>query len=133
MTANLSESDHQVLLFRWARKQAQSVPELALLFHVPNGGERSKSMGARLAMEGVEPGVPDLCLPVARKGWHALWIELKTMRGTTSAHQDRWLSRLCDQGHFATVARGAEEARALIVDYLSLTDPLPLPTARIAR
>lgn len=134
--ANLSESDHQVLLFRWARKQGRTIPELQLLFHVPNGGERTKSMGARLTLEGVEPGVPDLCLPVARKGWHGLWIELKNDAGELSGVQRTWLARLGAEGHCAIMARGATDARHIIVDYLGLHDHpdlLPLPTARIAR
>lgn len=52
-------------------------PELQLLYHVPNEGKRTWRTGARLKSEGLKPGVPDLCLPVARGKYHGLYVELK--------------------------------------------------------
>ena len=42
------EEDEQIALFRWAAWQANSTPELRLLYHVPNGGSRHKAEAARL-------------------------------------------------------------------------------------
>lgn len=69
--------------------------EADLLFAVPNGQYRD---GQRLEA-GVRSGVPDLCLPVARRGYHSLYIELKINGNTTSAEQDQWIARLRSQGH----------------------------------
>ena len=69
-----TESAEQQCLFRWAVFQSGRFPELALLYHVPNGGSRKKAEAGRFRAEGVKAGVPDLCLPVARglcKGWEA--------------------------------------------------------------
>lgn len=116
----VSEGDHQLRLMRWAAKQGITIPELQLLFHVPNGGARDASTAARLKVEGVKAGVPDLCLPVARKGYHGLWIELKAEGGTTSGEQKLWIARLNAEGFYATVAHGADRAYALLVDYLGI-------------
>ena len=63
-----TEADEQIALFEWAALQSGRFPELALLYHVPNGGSRNKIEAARLRAQGVKSGVPDLCLPVARGG-----------------------------------------------------------------
>lgn len=72
-----TESVEQQLLFRWTRFYVSKYPELALLYHIPNGGSRRKSEAGRFKAEGVKAGVPDLFLPAAREflstpsGWRA--------------------------------------------------------------
>ena len=59
-----TEDVEQICLFRWATAQQGKYPELALMYHVPNGGKRSKSEAARFRAMGVKAGVPDIFLPV---------------------------------------------------------------------
>ena len=113
-----SESDEQRALFEWARMAAGKWPELALMHHVPNGGKRHKATAARLKAEGLRAGVPDICLPVARGPWHGLYIELKAGGGRLSEAQKWWLSALAKEGYRAEAARGFDEARDLVLDYL---------------
>ena len=42
------EAAEQEALFRWAAWMEPRVPELGLLFHVPNGGSRDRREAARL-------------------------------------------------------------------------------------
>ena len=67
------ESTEQRNLFTWAAMQSAAWPQLRLLYHVPNSGYRTATEAARFRAEGVQPGVPDLCLPVARHGFHGLY------------------------------------------------------------
>ena len=60
LAANPSEHSQQAALFCWAAQHVGSIPELALLFAIPNGGKRDKITGARMRAEGVKPGVPDI-------------------------------------------------------------------------
>lgn len=113
-----SESIEQIYLFRWAVLQQCVYPELELMYHIPNGGYRNKAEAARLKMEGVKAGVPDICLPVARGGYHGLYIEMKVKGNTTSEAQNRWIERLKEQDYFVTVCYGQEEAIQVIVSYL---------------
>lgn len=97
-------------------------PGIELLFHVPNGGSRNKIEAAHLKRQGVKPGVPDLCLPVARGQYHGLFIELKTDIGRASAEQKGWIERLNAEGYFAEVCHGWESAVRVLEWYLALKE-----------
>src|SRR5512146_3037070 len=75
------EHAEQVALMRQVKRHQRDHWELGLLYAVPNGGARFKATAAALQDEGVQAGVPDLCLPVPAGGHHGLWIELKRERG----------------------------------------------------
>lgn len=113
-----SESDHQKALFCWAALESIRIPQLKLLFAIPNGGQRNRVTGARLKAEGVKPGVPDIMLPVARKQWHGLWIEMKAETNMTSSHQKIWLNALQCEGYQISICYTWIEARDTILTYL---------------
>ena len=117
------EHREQAALVEWARRAERRLPELRLLHAIPNGGDRHPAVAARLQAEGVRAGVPDLCLPVARGGWHGLYIELKAGRGRTSRAQRAWLAALQGEGYRAEVCRGWIPARNLILAYLTAAPP----------
>lgn len=75
-------------------------------------------VAAKMKAEGVRAGVPDLFLPVARQGFHGLWIELKSAKGRVTTVQAAWHERLRAQGYRVVVCRGWCEARDEIVKYL---------------
>ena len=114
----VSEHDEQAALFHWAALHESKIPELALLFAIPNGGLRNKATAGKLKAEGVKRGVPDVCLAVARGGFHGLFIEMKYGRNTTTGEQDTGLRLLWQQGYQATVCHSFEEAKAVILEYL---------------
>lgn len=116
---DLTESQEQQLLFEWAALSAGKWPELALMYHIPNGGSRSKAEAGRFRAEGVKSGVPDICLPAARGGYHGLYIELKRVKGgRVSPAQQGWISALRDQGYYACVCKGWDDAAGVIKKYL---------------
>lgn len=112
------EAQEQQTLFAWAALSVGKYPELALLYHIPNGGSRNKIEAANLKRQGVKAGVPDICLPVARGGYHGLYIELKAGRNKTTEKQQEWLTALERQGYQAVVCYGWEEAKKAIEEYL---------------
>ena len=118
--SGLTEADEQETLVEWARVQEGKWPELKLLHHIPNGGSRNKAEAARLQGQGVKPGVPDLCLPVARGGYHGLYIEMKRRKGgKVSSEQESWLDALRGQGYKAVICWGWEDAKNVIEGYLN--------------
>lgn len=114
-----TESVEQQALFRWAAYQRGAYPDLALMYHVPNGGSRSRAEAGRFKAEGVQAGVPDICLPVARGIYHGLYIELKRRDGgRLHPAQRQWLDALTKQGYAAVVCMGWEDAVNEITKYL---------------
>lgn len=113
-----TEAQEQETIVQWAAHY----PGADLLFHVPNGGERPKHAALAMARAGAKAGVPDLCLPVPRGGWHGLWIELK--RADHSNHptpaQAAWIERLRANGYMVVVAYGADAAIRAIEQYLEM-------------
>jgi len=112
------EGNEQEALFSWALYAAGAMPELGLMFHVPNGGSRNRIEAAKLKRQGVRAGVPDICLPVARGGFHGLFVELKYGRNKATDRQTAWLDALRSQGYLAVECVGWDTAREVITKYL---------------
>lgn len=115
----LTESEEQILVMQWAELMKGKYPELEALHHIPNGGKRNIVTAVRMKKEGVKKGVPDLCLPVPRKGYHGLYIEMKRLKGKTSKEQDWWIEFLTKEGYAVEVCRGFEQAKDVIIYYLT--------------
>lgn len=114
-----SEATEQETLIQWCGWQQGKYPELKLVYHIPNGGSRNTLEAANLKRQGIKAGVPDLCLPVARNGFHGLYIEMKYGRNKTTDNQNEWLEALEEQGYFTAVCYGAEEAEKVLLKYLT--------------
>lgn len=69
---------------------------------------------------GVKPGVADLFLPIPRRQYSGLWIELKRRRGgKLGFEQKEWLEKMAEHGFATGIARGYREALVLVVHYLT--------------
>ena len=125
------EHDAQVSLFRAIATCVDQYPEFDLLFAIPNGaklpytktktGKRFSRQAMILLAEGLKSGVPDLFLPVARNGWHGMFIEMKRNNKTNkpSTEQKEWIKNLTKQGYKCIVAFGAEHAFIEMVKYVN--------------
>lgn len=115
-----TEAQEQKRLFEWADGPRAPI-ELAMMYHVPNGGTRNPREAHNLRLQGVKSGVPDICLPVPRGPFHGLYIELKRQRGgVVSDNQKAWITALNRVGYHAVICRGFDEARDVITKYLEL-------------
>lgn len=113
-----AEHTIQCAFFEWAGYAKAEHPELKLLFAIPNGGHRYKAVAGKIKAEGVKRGVPDVCLPVPRGGYNALWIEFKTPTGRLTEVQQGWRQRLEQCGGCYHVCRSAGEAIDRVRAYL---------------
>ena len=116
----LLEADLQAAIMRWAETMEPRYPELKWLFHVPNGGRRNGREAVSLKAQGVKSGVLDLCLPVARGGYHGFWLELKKPNSNErpSDSQAEFMNFVAGQGYYAAWTNDFEKAKGLIVNYL---------------
>ena len=90
--------------------------------HIPNEGKRSPRQGAELKQMGLQKGFPDLFIPVAKGGYHGLFIEMKYGRYRVTPEQKVWLSNLADNGYCCALCVGAENAIANIKNYIGMGD-----------
>lgn len=117
---NKEETADQIALFDLALLLEKQHPELRLMFHVPNEGKRSVYSGAELKRAGLKKGVPDVMLPVARKGYHGLAIEMKAGKNKPTEEQKKWLTGLAGEGWLCYVCRGYEAAATVLGDYMDI-------------
>jgi hypothetical protein len=120
LSENWSEDQHQERLFQWATVQCSQYPELRLLHSIPNGAYMHISTAARMNRTGRRKGVPDVMLPVARRGYAGLYIEMKKVKGgRVDPEQKQWHTWLREQGYRVEVCRGFPEAVDVITHYLN--------------
>lgn len=115
------EAGEQEALIEWAYFMEAQFPELELLYHIPNGGSRHRIEAIHLKQQGVKAGVPDLHLPVARGGYHSLYIEMKVKGNRPTPKQIHWHMLLVEQGNKVEVCYSFDEAKNVLLDYLKST------------
>ena len=114
------EGLHQAAVMEWVNVIGiQKYHELELLYHIPNGGKRNKLIAVQLKKEGVKAGVLDLHLPVARGGYHSLYIEMKIKPNKLTTKQATFKKLAEDQGNRCEVCYSMNEAIAMLQEYLS--------------
>lgn len=127
MTHTMVRTPHewreQEAVMAWAVYHARLEPRLLLLYHIPNGEKRDGATAAKLEKMGVKPGIPDLHLPVASRGWHSLYIEMKRI-GKHETEDQRAMARLLHhEGNYVYVAaRGWSDAVHHLCWYLQRED-----------
>lgn len=127
------ENDHQVALFQWAGVYrlgtydglVEAGAVLAdYLFHIPNGGKRTKAEAGIFKAMGTKAGISDLFLPIPVSCKGGLWIEMKAPytnsknKNYPSKEQRKWLARMEKAGYAAAVCYGWLEAKKVITEYL---------------
>lgn len=114
-----TESQEQMKVIQWCKRNTHLHPELDEIFWIRN---ESKSKRVRIMgkLMGIKPGIPDLLLPVARRNFHGLFIEMKSMSGNLSPAQKKRIPKLKNQGYAIIVCKGAARAIHLIKSYLNI-------------
>ena len=112
-----TEEAEQIIAATWLTKNG------ILFYHTPNGGKRTLSEGVKFKRLGVKAGIPDICIPLPRKPYHGLYIELKRESGgKLSEAQKYWLAELKNQGYDVFVANGAKELINHVKIYLGVSE-----------
>jgi hypothetical protein len=124
-----TEHAHQAALFCWAYAKAYDQwPELKWMYAIPNGGERQAAQAARLKAEGVKSGVSDVCLPVAKRGYHGMYMEMKKpgsdgkAAGKESPQQKEFAQFITDGGYLYRCCYDWETAAKTVAWYMGIED-----------
>lgn len=114
------QSEHalQVQVVSRSLALAERHPEVCMLHAVPNGDFRGWGVGVKLKAEGVIPGVPDICMPVPKGGFHGFYMELKKAGGHVRNDQWEFMEALHAQGYFVRVTNHLPTALEIIANYL---------------
>lgn len=113
-----TENSIQSNFFSWCAALSRQMPELDLMHSIPNGAHKSRFAQRLYKATGLKAGVPDVCFPVARCGYHGMYIEFKTPTGRTSPAQKVWIASLREQGYLVPVCRDWKLAADIVTAYL---------------
>lgn len=146
-----SSAEHEIQrsIVGWAREAEVYHPDLALLYMVPNASNGLEyQMWQWLKSMGLLPGLPDLCLPVARGDKFGMWLEVKADEvATTKAllriartpileigKADQHLARqtmihasLRQQGHLVDFVYTPKQGIDLLLEYVKMPRTVSIP------
>lgn len=101
-----SEHALQVQCVKWFRMRFPG----ALIYAIPNGGFRTKTTAGLMRAEGVVSGVCDLHIPIAKHGYHSMYIEMKNGKQCwLSDNQKEMIERLRSYGNKVAVCHTFED------------------------
>lgn len=109
----------------WKFGPSYTVSVLSRLHAIHNQGHGDAIRGARAKAEGVRAGVPDVFLPVRKRNYAGLYVELKQQKyrtakdGGLKKEQIYWIDYLRNAGYRVEVAYGWREAAQHIQNYLT--------------
>lgn len=111
----MTEQRQQEALVTYIQLQYPKVRYCASL-----GGQyqQYQSQRRKAVKTGYVKGFPDLQITEARKGYHGLFIELKTKTGRITKYQQEWIDDLNERGYKAECCQGLESALDLVDWYL---------------
>jgi hypothetical protein len=104
------EDDFQMAVIRYLR---WALPDDAVAWHTPNGGQRHKKAAARMVALGVRRGIPDVA--VLWRG-ELVFFELKAPTGQLSASQRQMMDKLAYCGAHVFMARCLEHVQDRLLE-----------------
>ncbi|UPT53343.1 VRR-NUC domain containing protein [Synechococcus phage Ssp-JY38] len=121
-----SKTEHsiQTAFFAWVAIVKHA--EARWLHAIPSGGERNAIVAGRMKAEGVRKGIWDVSLPVAKGGYHGLYIEFKRpehrnrKNGGLTDEQVEFGAHCHAQGYRMRVCYTWREAAATLCEYLGV-------------
>jgi hypothetical protein len=110
------EDSIMTVIFDWVRIHKFD----NFIFHIANERRTSPQAGALLKRMGVKAGVSDIFIARPSRGYHGMFMEIKSEKGKVSPSQKAFLHNMKMEGYEVAVAYGADEAIAWIQAYLDI-------------
>lgn len=121
----MSEHQEQVAVITWARYMGAQHPELKWLHSSLNGIVIPGTPVTRyriinyMKSAGLKRGIADLFLPVARKGYHGLYIEMKVGKNKLTKDQQEFKEFVVKEGYAFHECHNEDEAILILKQYLA--------------
>ena len=107
MVSRFAESNEQITAMDWLRLQH---PDVALhTLHIGNERKSTPYAGAIMKRMGILKGASDIFMAWPSKGYHGMFIEVKSKTGRLTPEQKEFLKRMGIKGYFVEVCYGAEQ------------------------
>lgn len=116
-----SEAQHQIALVSWSmqyRVPCENFKLGEIMYAIPNGGSRNVIEAVNLKRQGTLAGIPDHHIPIAKKGYHGMYVENKSEKGKLSEKQKEKIKLLEALGHYVIVSKDWSYAKEMIEEYL---------------
>jgi hypothetical protein len=120
-----SEDSLQKECARWLKKELYNRKLPQVFYHPPNGGSRHIAEASKLKLMGVNPGVPDVVLPLRAGMFSGLYCELKKAGGAISKDQKIFLQALSEEGYLCLVVNDLDTFIENVTQYLNLRNAIP--------
>lgn len=114
---------NQKSYFRLLGYIANKVPEVKGIHSIPNSGRRTKWEAQALVTSGLKKGVWDIFVPVARLGFHGMYIEFKYADGKLTKEQIWFCNYATKQGFHMKIFRDSFEAFRYTINYITGREP----------
>lgn len=122
-----TEKEEQKAVIDWADAHIDIAPPLEWLHADLNGIPLPGSATTRariinsMKAQGMKPGILDLSLDAARRGYHGLKIDMKRVRGGKVLEgQIEYMDYLASEGYLGQICQGANKAIGLLKWYLDI-------------
>lgn len=115
---HMTETQIQIQCIDWFRSQFRKLYDAGKLIHIANERKCNQRQGKEFKAMGVRKGIPDLCLFMARKGKHGLFIEMKAPKKYPRPEQRAMMQTLEEEGYQCAVCHSLDEFRDIINNYL---------------
>lgn len=86
----------------------------AIVWHIPNGGHRTRGVALKMKRLGVRPGVADL--EVVIPGHPTIYLEVKAAKGVVSPEQRQFGADMISAGRAWAIVRGIDDVRATFAE-----------------
>ena len=114
------EARERQFMFEWIENNFIQHPELQILFQIKNNAYRNRRKNININHQFVRPGALVLFLPVARKNYHGLFIDLIYQRRKTTKKQSQLIENLKNQSYVIEVCYRWQEAVKCMCRYLDM-------------
>jgi hypothetical protein len=116
LVSRFAESNEQIAAMDWLRLQH---PNIALYtMHIGNERKSTPYAGAIMKRMGILKGASDIFMAWPNKGYHGMFIEVKSRTGKLTKEQAEFLNRMELVGYYIAVCYGAEDVIDTMKFYL---------------